>query len=340
MGNALGQLGSLTSVLDNAVSSGALTLKPAPVAMKFVGFKVDGVPEGKITADVRGVTQKDKGVSKSGQPIIVTRVVGWQSGTTIIAPDDIPLGATKEEILSRCTFQRWAMSPGRLVFGIDHSFNGIRLGKHVGFTPPQILPAVRVRLHCPAGCDAHFTWNIALSKAMQFEKQGKKQYSDLPRLKCRACGVRLNKTTFSPSLLPKGKVKEDAGYVTTAHADLDSFVEAYHQDPPIIGAEHVFPRLWAVYDKNRTPDAGWRPCDKLAQELQQRYAGYAKDIRPLESMVAAGERTLPTSFVIEASQHMSFGWMTEADTYKTGGTGLEFRKSIIKAPLDVADPLV
>ena len=330
-------------VLETAIAnSNGLELKPTPPAMKFVGFKVEAVPAGRLTADIRGRIDEEG---------VVRGVTSWQSGIAIIAPDDISLGESKSNILKASKFYRWVLNPGRLVElkrdrnGKEKPFNGIRLNARFGFTLPQILPALRVRMYCPCEGlrtnphkDSFYTWNAALARSYQLDEEGKTPFPPLPRLRCNfevskdvKCGMRLNpKTMYNQHLLETGEMFEDAGYADENHNDLDEFTKAYHDDPKI-GADHVFPRLWAVYDAHMVPDIGWKATDDLAAEIHARYLVKGKAIRPLSVMIASGGQPAPKSFVIEASNKMKFGWLTEGETMKCVDKDY-FRKSLVPKP--------
>lgn len=317
----IGNIGSVSSVLDEAVKSGDLALKPTAPRMRFVGFKVAGVPEDRMTADIRGRTMTNNGK---------TTVIGWQSGTAIIAPDDIAMDTPEKDILRRVSFSTWVMSPGRLIrLAKDKKFGGLRVNDAWGFSMPQIQPACRVRMWCPCGKDTFYTWNTTLAKAVTMAKAGKKPYEELPRLKCRACGCTLNHRKISEQRLFE-TAGCDFGYTDAEHPDLKGFCKAYHEEPTI-GPASLFPRLWAVYDAHRLPDA-WEPQDEQAAEIQRRYRLKGMAIRPLESTMASAGKPLPRSFVMEASSAMRYAWLTEAETYAVKAKGLDYRKALVYQP--------
>lgn len=316
-------------VLEQVVaqSETGLVVRQSPEVMKFVGFRVDGLPEGRLTADIRGQMARLPGTDKLA-------VTGWHSGVALIAHQDVRHDASYRDVLNATVFSRWVLEPGRLV-KLDASrqdFDGIRLSPEKGFRMPQIMPAERMRVHCPCGNTSFFTWSPLWKKAIGMQaaadrdiRKGikpRRPHAELPRLVCR-CGVKLNAKPVGENRLVGDKA---AGYKTEDHPDLQGFAKAYHQDPPVIGG--VFPRLWCVYDKYQAPDV-WRPQDALAEEIQSRYDRMNKVIRPLGSLISSGGLVEPRSFVIEASPQMAYGWMTEKDTFSHSEGLLDFRKSLV-----------
>ena len=326
-------ISSIGEAVEAAIqNSNGLVLKPTPPTMKFVGFKFHAVPEGKVVVDIRGPSVIVKDTDNSGRPRSRVKFIGWQSGMSIIAHSEVPLGAEPQEIFKAAQVHHWVMSPGRLVHlkhnadGSPKVFNGIKLNSSVGFVLPQILPAARVNMYCPCGKTSFFTWNVMLSRSRQLAEKGKEIYEDLPRLNC-SCGMKLNAKYVQAPRLVGGN---DASYTNEAHADLQGFVQGYHQDPPTMGM--AWPRLWAVYDAHQTPDV-WTPSDDLAVEIQARYNALGKAIRPLESMVASAGRPAPKSFVMEAQANMTYGWLTEEETMKSiSSTEVDYRKSLVSRP--------
>jgi len=327
--SVLGQIGSLNSTLDEAVKSGALQVKQPAPRLKFVGFKIEGVPENRITMDIRGR------VNASG------KITMWQSGVALIAPDDVAHDAPVEDILKASRLQRWVLSPGRLVnLEADRPFGGLRLHETLGFVMPRIVPANKVRMYCPCGKDSFYTWSPALARAEALEAKAKaaaaggvkvnsKKYDDLPRLHCSACRMRLNaKPVFNQPIVGSGAAMEDPGYAQVDHPDIQGFMASYHSEDPVMGHASLFPRMWAVYDAHQAPDV-WVAQDELAAEIQVRFALHGKTIRPLESMVNTGGKPAPTSFVLEARKGMTYGWLEEQElrSHKLGD--LDYPKMLV-----------
>lgn len=325
----LGQIGAVTSALDEAVQSGALQVKQPEPPMRYVGFKIEGVPENRITVDIRGR------VNASG------KITMWQSGVAIIAKGDVAHDAPVEDILRASKLQRWVLSPGRLVnLEAGREFGGLRLHETLGFVMPRIVPANKVRMYCPCGKDSFYTWSPALARAESLEAKAKadeaagikrktKKYDDLPRLHCSACRMRLNaKPVFNQPIVGSGAAMEDPGYAQVDHPDIQGMLASYHSDDPVMGSTSLFPRMWAVYDAHQAPDV-WAAQDEVAAEIQGRFALHGKTIRPLESMVNTGGKPAPTSFVLEARKGMQYGWMTEGELHSHKLGDLDYSKSLI-----------
>lgn len=327
--------GNVGQLISEAVTEAGVALpaeqqrKSTVPRMYFTGFRVEGVPDGKLTVDVRG-----RSVVANGK----THITSWQSGISVTVPDDVDFRHGDEAVFQAAVLHRWLLQPGRVVNlnrnDPNKTFAGIRLSNGRGLILPRILPAVRVSMHCPCGKDAFHTWNIMLKRAKLLESQGREPYDDLPRLKCAACGRKLNpKFINNQTLLPStdGTVC-DAGYTDREHPDIKGVIEGYTSDATPVGGGTLFPRLWVVYPTHMAPDV-WAPdaSDTLGNEINARYSMLGLTIRPISSLVKSQGRPRPRSIVMEAPAHMSYAWLDEHEihNYCNGNLEYDYHKKLV-----------